>query len=356
MRKLLPIVLVLFASQVFGESIAELRKKAEAGDAQSQNNLGVKYANGEGVLKDFKEAVKWFRKAAEQENKEAIKLYYKTAEKMGDEALEEAVEWYQKAAEAGNAEAQIQFGEMCGIRGVVVPGTDWENRLKWWRKAAEAGHSEAMFRLGKFNRFENDRGIARDDFKAFKWMKKAAEAGHSEAMFRLGNWYGRYDSHRTAKEIPIDFKEGLKWFLKAAEKGSVDAMFEIGHYHYLGQGGLPKDLKEAYKWYRKAAEQGHSDAMEILLRRKALQGYSIAQTKMAQIYEQEVMILGKKYTRDPQQAYAWYSILALNGSEAASKRRDLIAKQMTPEQIAEAQKLSKELLKQIEANKAKKKE
>ena len=39
---------------------------AEQGDAQAQYNLGVLYAKGRGVAQDFKEAVKWYRKAAEQ--------------------------------------------------------------------------------------------------------------------------------------------------------------------------------------------------------------------------------------------------------------------------------------------------
>ncbi len=39
---------------------------AEAGDAGAQFNLGVMYANGEGVVKDQVQAVKWYRKAAEQ--------------------------------------------------------------------------------------------------------------------------------------------------------------------------------------------------------------------------------------------------------------------------------------------------
>ena len=66
MRKLLPLVLVLFACNVFGESkeITELRKKAEAGDAIAQTNLGTAYGRGEGVPKDSKEALKWWRKAA----------------------------------------------------------------------------------------------------------------------------------------------------------------------------------------------------------------------------------------------------------------------------------------------------
>ena len=66
MRKLLPIVLALFASNAFGESIADLRKKAAAGDAEAQTTLGVRYANGRGVRKNYKEAVKWYHKAAEQ--------------------------------------------------------------------------------------------------------------------------------------------------------------------------------------------------------------------------------------------------------------------------------------------------
>ncbi len=40
--------------------------KAEMGDALSQTSLGFKYLYGEGVPKDAAEAMKWFRKAAEQ--------------------------------------------------------------------------------------------------------------------------------------------------------------------------------------------------------------------------------------------------------------------------------------------------
>jgi TPR repeat protein len=32
----------------------------------AQNNLGVKYENGEGVPQDYKEAMKWYRLAIEQ--------------------------------------------------------------------------------------------------------------------------------------------------------------------------------------------------------------------------------------------------------------------------------------------------
>ena len=48
------------------EAVKWYRKAAEQNDADAQNNLGVCYANGQGVAKDEVEAVKWYRKAAEQ--------------------------------------------------------------------------------------------------------------------------------------------------------------------------------------------------------------------------------------------------------------------------------------------------
>jgi hypothetical protein len=44
----------------------QIRIKAEQGDAEAQNNLGVLYASGRGVAKDDKQAAFWFRKAADQ--------------------------------------------------------------------------------------------------------------------------------------------------------------------------------------------------------------------------------------------------------------------------------------------------
>jgi TPR repeat protein len=44
--------------------IEEVKAKAEAGDAESQVELGRRYGEGEGVAKDQVEAVKWFAKRA----------------------------------------------------------------------------------------------------------------------------------------------------------------------------------------------------------------------------------------------------------------------------------------------------
>ncbi|VAV82937.1 hypothetical protein MNBD_DELTA01-1995 [hydrothermal vent metagenome] len=47
-------------------ALHELRPLAEEGDAQAQYHLGIMYAGGLGVRKDYAETVQWFKKAAKQ--------------------------------------------------------------------------------------------------------------------------------------------------------------------------------------------------------------------------------------------------------------------------------------------------
>ena len=46
------------------EDIDLVKELAEKGDAVAQTSIGFMYANGQGVERDEKEAVKWYRKAA----------------------------------------------------------------------------------------------------------------------------------------------------------------------------------------------------------------------------------------------------------------------------------------------------
>ena len=57
------------------EAVKWFRLAAEQGAARAQFNLGIMYADGEGVPQDDKEAVKWFRLAAEHARVHASSLY-----------------------------------------------------------------------------------------------------------------------------------------------------------------------------------------------------------------------------------------------------------------------------------------
>jgi TPR repeat protein len=46
--------------------VEEVKTKTELGDLDSEFQLGIRYYNGDGVPRDWVEAVKWIRKAAEQ--------------------------------------------------------------------------------------------------------------------------------------------------------------------------------------------------------------------------------------------------------------------------------------------------
>ena len=66
---------LLLPLSLSAQTIDELKTRAANGDADAQFNLGKRYYKGEGVTKDFAEAVRWYRKAAEQGVAEAkIKL------------------------------------------------------------------------------------------------------------------------------------------------------------------------------------------------------------------------------------------------------------------------------------------
>ena len=65
------LLLTTFQSAYAGDCIKDsdaddCRVKAEQGDAYAQYILGWMYKDGQGVLQDYKEAVKWYTKSAEQ--------------------------------------------------------------------------------------------------------------------------------------------------------------------------------------------------------------------------------------------------------------------------------------------------
>ena len=58
--------LPLTGDDVAKKRFEETKVKAENGNEISQYNLGISYQTGIGVKQEFKQAVKWFRKSADQ--------------------------------------------------------------------------------------------------------------------------------------------------------------------------------------------------------------------------------------------------------------------------------------------------
>ena len=81
-------------------------------------------------------------------------------------------------------------------------------------------------------------------------------------------------------------------------------------------------------------------------KRLANDGDSMAQNKLGVMYAN-----GTGVPQDNKEAYAWWSVAKANGNELAVTNLGVVTKEMTKEQIAEAQSLSTEIYKRIEANK-----
>ena len=73
-----------------GQDIEQLRQAAEQGDARAQYNLGVMYANGEGVPEDYVKAYAWMNLAAAQGQKDAVKSKDRLRPKMTSAQVAEA--------------------------------------------------------------------------------------------------------------------------------------------------------------------------------------------------------------------------------------------------------------------------
>ncbi|MDG1302395.1 MAG: tetratricopeptide repeat protein, partial [Opitutae bacterium] len=87
--------------------------------------------------------------------------------------------------------------------------------------------------------------------------------------------------------------------------------------------GIPEDDAEAVRWYRKAAEQGNAQA----------------QYNLGRMYAN-----GNGVPEDNVMAYLWWNLAAAQGIESAKKNKGILSKKMSKEQIAAAQKLSREWL------------
>ena len=231
----------------YAEAVKWYRKAAEQGNASGQCDLGWMYQNGYGVTQDYAEALYWYRKAAEQGYARAQRglgwMYQNGYGVTKDYA--EAVKWYRKAADQGNASGQRDLGYMYS-KGYGVE-QDYAQAVKWYRKAAEQDYASAQRDLGYM--YSSGYGVEQDYAEAVKWYRKSADQGSSVGQRDLGYMY------LNGYGVKQDYAEAAKWYRKSAEQGNALGQRDLGWMYENGY-GVPQNYEEALKWYRNSAEQG----------------------------------------------------------------------------------------------------
>lgn len=259
MKKIYLIMILFFAtaSGVFAQTanIVTLMLKAKSGEAEAQNDLGEAYYDGKGVTENLTEAVKWFTKAAEQENAKAqynlgICYYYGYGVYKD---YGEAEKWYTKAAEQGYAEAQNDLGYY------YEENYNHKKAVEWYTKAAEQGLPMAQCNLGFC--YENGNGVEKNLEEAVKWYTKAANQEYARAQYNLALSYDKGEG------VAKNDSEAMKWYLKAVKNNYPQAVSYYGVMLLVGdkQKGVTKNIPEGVKYLRKAADLKNLDAIQVLV-------------------------------------------------------------------------------------------
>jgi len=118
---------------------------AGSGHAEAQHLLGLMYYMGRGVARDYRQALHWHRKAADQGKADAqyvVGAMYYTGNGVAQDHRH-AVTWFRKAAEQGHAEAQHALGLMYRYHVAGVP-QDMVLAYMLWNLAATSGHANAI--------------------------------------------------------------------------------------------------------------------------------------------------------------------------------------------------------------------
>jgi TPR repeat protein len=156
---------------IYTKSLQENKALAETGDAGAQFKIGLIYYRGQGVPRDYLEALNWFKKAAQQ----------------------------------GYPPAQYNVGYMYE-KGEGTP-QDYVEAANYYRRAAERGDRLAQYNLGCL--YEKGQGVSPDETQALMWYNLAAIQGETKARAardRITVWMTPAqiaEAQRLAREFKI---------------------------------------------------------------------------------------------------------------------------------------------------------
>jgi TPR repeat protein len=180
----------------------ESRQKAARGEAEAQFDLGVCYANGQGVAKHEVEAYKWWLLAGAQGDESARKalpsLEHQLTRKQVADGQKRAFDF--KLPETPSPAPQ--------------QGTAEGNPLTDLRAKAATGDARAQNELGEAL-YLGKQGASRNPVEAVKWFTHPAELNNPAAQSNLGLCYERGDGV-ARYEV-----EAYKWYFLAAAQGDT---------------------------------------------------------------------------------------------------------------------------------------
>lgn len=362
------ILVILFVYYIFTQSSVDVKNVtwfdsmryhlvAYFGNVKGESALGQMYEKGYYVDADIKEAILWYKKAAQQGNVAAqlsLANIYTTVESEKD--AKEAFAIYLQLAKTGNINAQNRSGYSY-MMGEGTP-KDYAKAMHWFTKAQEQGSGYACGAIGWM--YNKGYGVSKDLNKALEWYKKGMDRNNTyskEEYVRLEKYIKKSAEtslyRKGVQEYRLgyqyeqglsgtkDHKEALQHYTTSAMLGNVKAEFRLAQLYERSK-SISRNYEAALHWYKKAAQHGNALAyyrVSQLYRaghgvqkddRLALQwckeaanrGLGVAQGIMGSCYE-----FGWGTEIDYYQARSWYKRAIASGySNAKGRLKRLMTK------------------------------
>jgi uncharacterized protein len=128
-----------------------LRQGARSNDPNAQYNLALAYEEGRVIRRNLREALRWYRAAAQAGHDGAeLNLGWLYENGVGVRASpKRALHWYRRAARHDNRSAMFNLG-LAYLANSGVPPSKWKARA-YFSRAAALGHQKAAARLRGLN-------------------------------------------------------------------------------------------------------------------------------------------------------------------------------------------------------------
>ncbi len=201
-----------------------------AAQLYAQYSLGRLYEAGRGVPQDSNEAVRWYRRAADQEldlaQLQLVRIYRQGSGAVAPN-LPESTKWLERVAQGGNVGAMTDLGTAY-LQGIGVE-KNAKTAHDWYERAAAYGNAEALYNLGLL--YQSGFSGTPDPVRAADYYNKAANRKSGRAMLALGDLYF------AGRGVPRNPVQALVWYELAADNGVAEAVAK--------RDALSRDLPEA---------------------------------------------------------------------------------------------------------------
>ena len=287
------------------QSVAEITSKAESGDAEAQYQLGLMYEDGKVVDWLMDEALKWWKKAGEQNHIQAQRKLAYWYQRRHD--IKNAIKWYKKLAEIGDKDAIYNLAKMLGKQHP-------EEAIEYYSKIADQANSQ--FDLAEIY-------LRKKDFtKAEEWYQKAADQELNDARYRLARLYVKGD------KIPENRIKAFDLYKQAAETGHNLSQRELGDLYWFDN----KDYKQAFECFAKAAIKG-----DVFSRSRLSAMY-----KNGNLVEKNILYAYMCFIFKPVEKFNYdYDDLSERACYEINKTEKTLKESLSPEELVQAEELAK---------------